>query len=201
MRNVTDINEKEDRECISQCLLGEASYFRPLVDRYEVVVKTLISRLVRNPQEVEELAHQTFIAAYTKLSSYSGRSKFSTWLCQIALNKARDYLRSKKRERVHLDITQLDIASGWADPLSNVVADQEGEVLAVAISKLNAKDQKALTLRYMYEYDYATVGEIMACSKESAKIRCFRARASLKSILHKMDLGTYFTKEYNEKVG
>ena len=90
-------DQQEEQEWIQQILDGHTNLFRNLLVRYERMVRTVIRRLVDEEHHVEEIAQQSFITAYENLAKFSGNSRFSTWLCQIALNKARDFLRSRQR--------------------------------------------------------------------------------------------------------
>lgn len=176
-------SHQEDRELVQCCLLGETSCFAELVRRHQQVVRTLIWRKVHDMEMVDELAHQTFISAYEHLADYAGESKLSTWMCQIALNKARDHLRWHARQKVTCDISELDLPSGEPDPAMAVDREDRKRLLNRALAKLSQDDKDVLVFKYMLEYDYKTIGEMLSCTASAAKVRGFRARAVLRSFL------------------
>ncbi len=180
----------EDNELIRQCLDGEVERFGELVRRYERMVRTMISRVINDDTQVEELAHQAFIQAYEKLDTFAGRCKFSTWLGQIALNKARDYLRSQRTLKAQptLDIEDAGLPSETCGPDELASAGQQGDLIQLALAALKAPEQTLIVLRYIYEYDYGTIAGMLHSTRDAVKVRSFRARAKLRDELVRMGL-------------
>lgn len=152
----------------------------------------MIYRLVDDEHEVEEIAQQTFIAAYQALKSFSGQSKLSTWLSQIALNKARDYRRKQQQQRYlgqqSLDDMEADIESGEL-PLDHKLAQtQLNDSIQQALLRLKPQDRELVTFKYILGHDYDTVAEILDCTPGAAKVRSVRARDNLKKQLQKMGI-------------
>src|SRR6188472_2429727 len=97
-----------DREVDQQLVLraqrGDKRAFELLVAKYQRKLGRLLSRLVRDPAEVEDVTQEAFIKAYRALPSFRGDSAFYTWLYRIAINTAKNYLvamgRRAPRRRV-----------------------------------------------------------------------------------------------------
>ena len=78
---------------INKILDGDSSAFAVLVDRYKDLVYTLAIRMVKNKEEAEEVAQDTFIKVYKSLAKFKGDSKFSTWIYKVAYNTCLDRLK------------------------------------------------------------------------------------------------------------
>lgn len=184
--------QHEEAGWIARCREGEAQVFRFLVERYERMVRGVIRRLTATEHEVDELAQQSFISAFEKLSQFNGSCQFSTWLCQIALNKARDALRARRHRTDDLDIDELELELESAEdgPQARVEAAQVERLrdrqLQAALGALKPEDREVIVLKYLHEHDYETVSRMLGCTVQAAKVRSLRARERLKHILQRM---------------
>ena len=91
--------ESIEAELIRRVAEEEAQAFEELLRPYERLVYATAISIMRNPSDAEEVAQEAVLKAFSKLSSFRGESKFSTWLVQITYNEARMKLR---KERHHL---------------------------------------------------------------------------------------------------
>ena len=88
-----------DDALVQMTLKGRDDAFESLVKRYQEYVFSLVGRHVP-PEEVEDLAQETFIRAYKSLPGYEGRGKgFKSWLASIAVRACRDHWRGVYRRR------------------------------------------------------------------------------------------------------
>lgn len=177
--------DDEDGERIRRCLAGDTRAFRPLVERYERMVRAVIRRLVGAEHEVDDLAQQAFVTAYENLAQYSGNAKFSTWLCQIALNKSRDALRHRQR-RPEVDVDDLDLESAAAGPEDELEEKRHDAQLQAALRRLKPAEREVIMFKYIQGYSYEEVARVLGCTVEAAKLRSHRARKVLKRILEGM---------------
>jgi len=92
------VNKTEDLYYIEAVRKGNVQAFSYLVEKYQKLVYTLALKLLKRPEDAEELAQDTFIKAYQKLDSYEGKSKFSTWLYSITYNAGISELRKRRIE-------------------------------------------------------------------------------------------------------
>lgn len=183
-----EADRRQEQLWISRCLNGEPQDFRPLVERYERMVRSVIRRLIDAEHEVDELAQQTFVIAYENLAQYQGESRFSTWLCQIALNKCRDQLRVRRRRREDLDIAEVELASEANGPEASLAGKQLDGQLQAALRKLRRTDRELIVFKYIAGHSYETVGRIFGCTPAAAKVRSVRAREVLKKVLRQMGI-------------
>jgi RNA polymerase sigma-70 factor (ECF subfamily) len=77
---------------LSACAKGDKRAFGLLVEKYQRKLMRLLSRMVRDQDEVEDIAQETFIKAYRALPQFRGDAAFYTWLYRIGVNTAKNYL-------------------------------------------------------------------------------------------------------------
>ena len=87
---------REDQYYIERVLGGDTISYRPLVEKHQDLVFTIVHGIVTSPEEAEEVAQDVFVKAYKKLDDFQGKAKFSTWLYRIAYNTAISHTRKKK---------------------------------------------------------------------------------------------------------
>ncbi len=178
-----DHGDDEERDWIARCRAGDRSAFRPLVSRYARMVHGVIGRLAPRA-DVDDLAQQTFLAAFEHLDQFREGARFSTWLCQIAVNKTRDERRAARRrpelrEEDHYDTRSVE------GPEDEALGRERGQGLASALAQLGAGDRELLVLKYVMEESFDTVAEMLGTSFGAAKVRALRARERLRQILNK----------------
>src|SRR3989442_7368246 len=86
-----------DQQLVERAQRGDKRAFELLVLKYQRKLARLVSRLVRDPAEVEDVTQEAFIKAYRALAQFRGESAFYTWLYRIAINTAKNYLASQGR--------------------------------------------------------------------------------------------------------
>ncbi len=89
-------SREEDSALIKRAIAGDQKAFRRLRLKYHDSIFKLISRMIRNSEEVEDLTQEAFIKAFTSLASFDEEYAFSTWLYKIATNNSIDHIRKKK---------------------------------------------------------------------------------------------------------
>ncbi|WP_046745307.1 RNA polymerase sigma factor [Kordia zhangzhouensis] len=176
---------KTDLDYIEQIQAGNVHAYAMLVSRYKNMVFTLAFRLIKNKEDAEEVAQDSFIKAYRALGSFKGSSKFSTWLYRIVYNTSLDYL--KKRTRVvlstHIDeVNEADIGK-MQDAMSYLEAEEKKQTIEKALAKLPEDERVLLTLFYFEELSLKEVAEIVGVSYENVKIKLHRSRKKLYHIL------------------
>ena len=95
--------EYSDEVIIDKVLKGEEREYNILIDRYKKFVYTIAYRILKNEEDAEEAAQDTFIKGYQSLSKFSGKSKYSTWLYRIVFNTSISYKRKRKIEVTGLE--------------------------------------------------------------------------------------------------
>src|SRR5512136_3294220 len=97
-----------DQELVERVQRGDRKAFDLLVSKYQRKLARLLSRFIRDPAEVEDVAQEAFVKAYRALPSFRGDSAFYTWLYRIAINTAKNALVSSKRRPLDYDLDLQD---------------------------------------------------------------------------------------------
>ena len=98
-----DERKIEDQKLIHRARSGDQKAFEELLKKYRNLVYHVMIKMVRNPQESEDLTQEAFIKAFNALGSFNEEFAFSTWLMKIATNNCIDFLRKKKLRTYSID--------------------------------------------------------------------------------------------------
>lgn len=177
-----------DQQLVERAQAGDKRAFELLVIKYQRKVERLLTRMVRDPAEVEDVTQEAFIKAYRALANFRGDSAFYTWLYRIAINAAKNYLVAKKRRApttTEFDAEEaesFDDAPGLRDiatPDAQLMSKQIGEIVNRTISALPEDLRTAITLREIDGLSYEEIAQIMACPIGTVRSRIFRAREAV----------------------
>ncbi|MEQ8470301.1 MAG: RNA polymerase sigma factor [Marinoscillum sp.] len=181
------MHNREDTDLINDILGGDSRAFADLVDKYQRRVYNFVVYTLRNQEDADEVAQDTFVKAYKGLSTFRGDSKFSTWLLRIAYNTCMTRLRKVKPGMVDLVASGIDLDGG-----NNILEQSDLEdmrsVLARAMAQLNQGDQALVTLYYYNEQSIKEICEITSESESKIKVDLHRCRKKLLKILNQMGI-------------
>lgn len=180
-----------DEELVKRAGKGDQRAFDLLVRKYQHRIFALISRYVRDQDEVQDVAQEAFIKAWRALPRFRGDSQFYTWLYRIAVNTAKNYLVARGRRPPGSDIDadeaeQFIGADGLHDsgtPESILMSQQLGDVIAKAIEALPHELRTAVTLREFDGLSYEDIAAIMECPVGTVRSRIFRAREAIEQAM------------------
>lgn len=174
-----------DQYYINQIIDGNSNAFSVLVDRYKDLVFTLTLRMLKNREEAEEVAQDTFIKSYKSLSKFKGDSKFSTWIYKIAYNTSLD--RIKKNRKYFKDVEINEFTEHQLKTIDNALVNLEKEEFNKSIqycmSLLPSEDSFLLTLYYFEELSLEEISKVVNLTTNNIKVKVFRSRKKLASIL------------------
>jgi RNA polymerase sigma factor (sigma-70 family) len=177
----------EDQHYINLILNGNPNAFATLVDRYKNMVYTLALKMVTNREVAEEIAQDTFIKIYNSLSKFKGDSKFSTWIYKITYNTCLDSLKKSKREKTTTYIE--DFSEHQTKALENILdsidENEKNKAIQECLNELLPEDAFLLTLYYFEEQSIDEISKVINLSNDNIKVKLFRIRKKLASILKK----------------
>ncbi len=178
---------ESDQALVERAQRGDKRAFDMLVRKYQQRIMKVLTRYVRDPMEVQDLAQETFIKAYKALPRFRGDSAFYTWLYRIAINTAKNYLVSQGRRppQSDIDATEAETYEGesalkeYASPEREVLRDEIKETVFRAIEELPEDLKTAITLRELEGMSYEEIADAMECPIGTVRSRIFRAREAI----------------------
>lgn len=170
---------KEDSYYISEVLNGNSQAYAVLVEKYQSLAYTLALRMVRNPQDAEEIAQDAFVKAYASLGSFRGKSKFSTWLYRIIYNTSISTLRKKQVELAKIDEKPEHSFNLVHNDDENDQNEFTLKALEKALEILDADERFMITLYYYENVAIDQIASITGLSQSNVKVKLFRSRKKL----------------------
>ncbi len=160
---------------VQATLRGDKNAFANIVEKHQVAVFNLAYRLLGNATEAEDAAQESFVRAYTRLSTYNLEQSFTTWLLSITAHHCIDTLRKSRRVRTE-PVDDLALPAEQASPEKQAVANEQSREVRQALDLLPAHYRLVLVLRYWYDMSYQEIGQVAGLSEGVVKIRLHRAR-------------------------
>jgi len=182
------MNKTDDIYYIEAVRNGNVQAFSFLVEKYQKLVYTLALKLLKKPEEAEEMAQDTFVKAFQKLNSYEGKSKFSTWLYSITYNACISELRKRRIEFKSLDDRQISDQDEQKmhDYYRETRKEDQEKYLNLALARLPEDDQVLVTLYYYENQSMDEISQITGLTVSNIKVKIYRARKKMYELLHEM---------------
>ena len=177
-----------DQQLVERAQRGDKSAFELLVVKYQRKLVRLLSRFIRDPTEVEDVAQEAFIKAYRALPSFRGDSAFYTWLYRIGINTAKNYLVAMGCRAPTVSETESADSEGseesgqvpdYNTPENELMSRQIAETVNRAVEDLPEELRTAITLRELEGLSYEDIAAIMNCPIGTVRSRIFRAREAI----------------------
>lgn len=177
--------EIDDRTLAERAQRGDQAAFATLVTRHQRYVYTLAYRLLRDPQEAEDLSQEAFLRAWRGIAGYRGEAQFTTWLYRIVTNLCYNRLPGLRRQLVQVGTDRLERAPAPArhNPQVQVEAGERRARVLRAIEALPDKYRLVVTLFYLQDQSYQEIAAVLDLPLGTVKTHLYRARERLKCAL------------------
>ncbi len=163
---------------------GDKAAFAQFVDEYQQVVFLCCKTLGLNETEANDVASETFLVAYQKLSKFKGQSKLSTWLWKIAYYKGIDYIRKNRRDLGRLDGLDEQLSDkNIAQVAAELENKEQSEIVWNAVRTLPGNWSIAILLFYRENKRIKEISKIMKKRENTIKTYLFKGRKRLKDLL------------------
>lgn len=186
-QDLVTVAKETDKELVRRVKKGDKQAFDLLFGRYQHKILNLVSRYLRDPEDVQDVTQEAFIKAFRALPRFRGESAFYTWLYRIAINTAKNHIvaRSRRPPGTDVDVDDAEFMEGTdalkesESPESALARDELKAAIDRAISELPDDLRSAVTLREFDGLSYEQIAEIMDCPVGTVRSRIFRAREAI----------------------
>ena len=158
--------------------------FKIVIEKYEKLVFTICFQMVRDYQEAQNLTQETFISAFNNIDRCNENS-YKPWLCKIAANKSKDYLKSAYCKHVVLDGEDetFDRQSNFEQPEKEYLGKESVENIENIIRGLKEPYLKVSVLYFIEEKNIQEISDILKRPKKTVQTQIQRAKGIIKEKL------------------
>jgi RNA polymerase sigma-70 factor (ECF subfamily) len=166
--------EDDDAALVARIREGSERAFNLLIDRHQQAVRGFLRRLLASAADADDIAQETFLAAWQGVRHYRGDSSVRSWLCAIAWRKARTTQRSWLRRRAReADSPEAPSGSGLRAPVEDRLAVRQ------ALLTLPIEQRAAIALCLAEGFSHAEAAEALGAPLGTVKSHVTRGRARL----------------------
>ena len=180
---------------VSRAQAGEEAAFREIVERYQSKVFSIIHGIVRQRNDVEDIAQQVFAKVFLSLKSFDFRSSLITWIYKITVNECFDYLRKRKVRKL---VYESDLSEDEVRRVENTephVDRQDPADAAVArrdyvlklLTRVSEEERMLLMLKEVEGFSVEELAERTGMNENTIKVKLFRARQKLVKAAQRLD--------------
>jgi RNA polymerase sigma-70 factor (ECF subfamily) len=186
-------DDLDDGALLERALGGDGEAFGDLTRRYQRLVFRIVGGFLRNPEDVKEVAQETFLRAFEGLQGFRPGSPFRPWIARIATRASYDRLRQRRRTG---EVAWEDLSPAQQTAARELVAgagpaDRTAvrDLLERAMAFLPPKDRMVLVLADALGFSGAEVAQAMGCSSLAGRIRLHRARRAMRKVVEALLAG------------
>lgn len=186
-RTRVDYESTEEGSLVRRAQAGDDAAYRALVEKYQSKVFSIIHGIVRQRNDVEDIAQQVFAKVYFSLRNFDFRSSLLTWIYKITVNECFDYLRKRKVRKL---VYESDMSEDEVRRVENIepVADKAVRTDAVLarrdyvvklLDRVSDEEKQLLMLKEVEGYSVEELSGMMKINENTIKVKLFRARQKL----------------------
>ena len=177
-----------DQKLVEKAQKGDKRAFGILVEKYHKKLTRLLSRMVRDQSEIEDIVQDSFVKAYRAINNFRGDSAFYTWLYRIGINTAKNHLVSLGRRPKAMNEVEIEDVENFEDgdelrsietPENTMMTKEIVATVNDTIEGLPDELKEAISLREMDGLSYEEIAELMQCPIGTVRSRIFRAREAI----------------------
>src|ERR1041385_8969457 len=182
-------------DALNCAIAGDINAFQTLFAEFQGQLRSYLYRLLTDRNDVDDLAHDTFIRAFSRISTFNQDSTLKTWVFKIATNLAYDHLRKLKRWQADAQDRAADLAIGseeirqvfWmvhnTSPAGAYEMKEHIDYCFTCISKtLPIENQVALILKDIYDFQVREISLILGKTEGVIKHLLNDARSTMTDI-------------------
>lgn len=188
----------DDLEYVVACRKGDTEAFSVLVGRHSKKMLNVACRMLGDYDEACDVTQEAFLAAFRGIMGFKAEAKFSTWLCRIVINHAKNRLKQRQSLSRH-ETASIDEAAGregncsvclavsdQSDPAWQLERRELDDAVQACISSLDDDHREVLVLRDIQGFSYEEIRDVLQIPDGTVKSRLSRARLAIKDCLKKV---------------
>ena len=193
-RTRVDYQNSQEGALVRRAQAGDEGAFREIVEHYQSKVFSIIHGIVRQRNDVEDIAQQVFTKVYFSISNFDFRSSLITWIYKITVNECFDYLRKKKVRKL---VYESDLSEDEARRVENtepsvrqVPADvnlARRDYIFKLLTKVSDEERNLLMLKEVEGHSVEELAEMTGMNENTIKVKLFRARQKLVKAAQRLD--------------
>lgn len=185
---------KKDLDLVEAAIKGDQLAYADLMSKYRESIYFMMLKMVKNPDDADDLTIEAFGKAFNRLEQYSPSYAFSTWLFKIASNNCIDFIRKKRIKVTSMDTgikmndgetMYIDAKSHGKDPEETVMHNQKVKHMRELVSRLKPRYRVLVEKRYFEELSYEEIATELDLPLGTVKAQLFRARDFLANMMEK----------------
>jgi RNA polymerase sigma-70 factor (ECF subfamily) len=189
-----DYQNSQEGALVRRAQSGDEAAFREIVEHYQSKVFSIIHGIVRQRNDVEDIAQQVFTKVYFSIGNFDFRSSLITWIYKITVNECFDYLRKKKVRKL---VYESDLSEDEARRVENsepsvrqVGADvnlARRDYIFKLLTKVSEEERNLLMLKEVEGHSVEELAEMTGMNENTIKVKLFRARQKLVKAAQRLD--------------
>ena len=194
-RTRVDYENTQEGILVRRAQSGDEAAFREIVERYQSKVFSIIHGIVRQRNDVEDIAQQVFAKVYFSIRNFDFRSSLLTWIYKITVNECFDYLRKKKVRKLvyESDMSEDEVrrventepASDRSPRADSSLARRD--YVVKLLDKVSDEEKRLLMLKEVEGYSVEELSDMMQMNENTIKVKLFRARQKLVKAAQRLD--------------
>lgn len=180
----------EDLALLTRCMDGDRTAFREIYHGHRARVFSVVSRMVSNDADREEITQEAFLQIFRSIPNFKGTSKLSTWIHRISMNVALQHIRRKQsRIKLHMDgdLSDRSLAQSGVEthvsPEEDTMSRQRQAAVERSLHGLSPKKRAVLVLHDFEGIKAGEISEIVNAPVLTVRTRLFYARREFYKLL------------------
>jgi RNA polymerase sigma-70 factor (ECF subfamily) len=178
---------KNTESLIELARRGDEEAFRLIFEQHHRIVLRFVYGMVGNLAQAEELTQETFLSAYRSLESYLDEGKLTPWLCGIAKNVARNWIRTRRNEIFNIELDKPEVLeikdSANQTPEGNFLDSELNDKIRAALQTLDEDKRMVFTLKILRQLSYEDIAQITGSTIPKLKTDLYRAKTELRRLI------------------
>src|SRR5271170_528244 len=194
-RTRVDYENTPEGALVRRAQAGDESAFREIVERYQSKVFSIIHGIVRQRNDVEDIAQQVFSKIYVSVRNFDFRSSLITWIYKITVNECFDYLRKRKVRKLVYEsdmsedeVRRVENTEPSVDrtaPADSSLASRD--YVVKLLTRVSDEERSLLMLKEVEGYSVEELAAKTGMNENTIKVKLFRARQKLIKAAQRLD--------------